>query len=122
MSEKRKKFTYEDFAVVFATHWDKFHEQLDNFLDVLHAANRALPAPQAQLLKNRSVAMAKAAVEVATVFTIIDFLAYGGKTLKELLHQIRCESNISEEDEAFVKKAWNELKLLEKQDAIDGND
>lgn len=121
MPKKQKKFTYEDFAVLFATRWDKFLEQLDNFCEVLIAANLALPAPQAQLLKKRSVNMAREAVYVASVFTIIDFLACGGKTFKDLIHQIRCEMNLSEEDEAVVKTLWDELQLLEKQHAADGN-
>ena len=120
-TKTEKKLEYADFVVLFSTHWDRFHEQLGNFNEVLLAADLVLPAPQARLLRKRSVNMAREAVYVASVFTIIDFLACGGKTFKDLIHQIRCEMNLSEEDEAVVKTLWDELQLLEKQHAADGN-
>ena len=120
-TKTEKKPDYADFVALFSTHWDRFHEQLSDLNDVLLAADLVLPAPQAKLLRKRSVNMAREAVFVASVFTIIDFLACGGKTFKDLIHQIRCEMNLAEEDEAVVKTLWDELQLLEKQHAADGN-
>lgn len=112
-----KKIEYADFAALLATRWDELIEKVHDFNEVITAADQALPASQAELLRNRSVSMAKSVVDVASAFTVVDFLACGGKTLNELLHQIRCETNISEKDEDFIKKTWNELKRLEKEHA-----
>ena len=110
-----KKIEYADFAALFATRWDELIEKVRDFNEVLVAADLALPASRAELLRNFSVSTAKSVVELASAFTVIDFVACGGRSLNELLHQIRCETNISEKDEDFIKKTWNELKRLEKE-------
>ncbi len=127
MSKKieAKKIEYADFAALFATRWDELIEKVRDFNEVLVAADLALPASRAELLRNFraellrnfSVSTAKSVVELALAFTVIDFVACGGRSLNELLHQIRCETNISEKDEDFIKKTWNELKRLEKEHA-----